>query len=97
MKLVRSWPFLTLAAATLVIGVLWHLGGISRDDGTLGRVLFAIVSVLGAPFIAAQRLSRMLGDLPLRPLIALLLGLAPYVVADLLLRSRRTRTRTAAS
>lgn len=97
MKVVRSWPFLTLAVATLVVGVLWHLGGIGRDDGIPGRVLFGIVSVLGAPFIAAQRLSRSLGDMPLRPLIALLLGLLPYVLADLLLRRRRMRTRAAAS
>jgi hypothetical protein len=93
MKVVRSWPFLTLAVITLAVGVLWHLAGIGRDDGVLGRLLFGVVSVLGAPFIAAQRLSRTLGDTPLRPAIALLLGLAPYVFADLLLRRRRLRTR----
>jgi hypothetical protein len=93
MKLVRSWPFLTLAVVTLAVGVLWHLAGVARDDGVLGRLLFGAVSVLGAPFIAAQRLSRTLGDTPLRPAIALLLGLAPYVLADLLLRRRRLRTR----
>ena len=93
MKLVRSWPFLTLAVVTLVVGVLWHLAGVARDDGVLARLLFGAVSVLGAPFIAAQRLSRTLGDTPLRPAIALLLGLAPYVLADLLLRRRRLRTR----
>ena len=95
MKVVRSWPFLSLAVVTLVVGVLWHLGGVGRDDGTMGRVLFGIVSVLGAPFIAAQRVSRSLGDMPLRPLIVLLLGLLPYLLADILLRRRRMRTRAA--
>ena len=96
MKVVRSWPFLSLAVVTLIVGVLWHLGGIGRDDGALGRVLFGIVSILGAPFIGAQRLSRSLGDTPLRPWIALILGIAPYVIADLLVRRRRTNARTAA-
>jgi hypothetical protein len=93
MRVVRSWPFLSLAAVTLVIGVLWHLGGVGRDDGTLGRILFGIVSVLGAPFIGAQRLSRALGDTPVRPWVALLLGLAPYVIGDLLFRRRRMKAR----
>lgn len=93
MKVVRSWPFLTLAALTIVVGILWHVGGVDRDDGMAGRILFGVVSVLGAPFIAAQRLSRSLADMPLRPLIALLLGVAPYLLADLLLRRRRMRTR----
>ena len=91
MKIIRSWPFLTLAVITLLVGVAWHLGGVGKDDGALGRGLFAIVSVLGAPFIAAQRLARMLGDSPFRPWVALIVGLAPYVIADLLWRRRRPR------
>ena len=91
MKTIRSWPFLTLAVVTLLVGVAWHLAGIGKDDGAIGRGLFAIVSVLGAPFIGAQRLARMLGDSPLRPWVALIVGLAPYVIADLLWRRRRPR------
>ena len=91
MKIIRSWPFLTIAVVTLLVGVAWHLAGIGKDDGALGRGLFAIVSVLGASFIGAQRLASTLGDSPLRPWVALIVGLAPYVIADLLWRRRRPR------
>ncbi len=89
MKLVRAWPFMTLAAVTILIGIAWHAAGAARDDGGIGQAMFAIVSIIGAPFIAAQRLSRELGTSPLRPVVALLLGLAPYLIADLVLRARR--------
>ena len=89
MKIIRSWPFITLSVVTLLVGVAWHLAGIGKDDGALGRGLFAVVSVLGAPFILAQRLARTLGESPFRPWVALIVGLAPYVIADLLLRRRR--------
>jgi hypothetical protein len=55
----------------------------------MGKALFAVVSVLGAPFIGAMRFTGQFVTGPLRPLMALLLGLAPYVVADLLLRHYR--------
>ena len=89
MRVIRLWPFLSLAVVTLLAGVAWHLAGIGKDDGALGRGLFAVVSVLGAPFIAAQRLARTLGESPFRPWVALFVGIAPYVIADLLLRRRR--------
>ena len=86
----RSWPFLSLAAVTLLVGVAWHLSGMTRDNGTLGRAVFGFVSVLGAPFIGSMRLAgRLLGSSPARPIVALLLGLLPYLIADLLLRRRR--------
>lgn len=90
MKLVRRWPFLTLAGITLVIGVLWHVARARPDLAGVASATFALVSVIGAPFIAAMRLATAtLGDSRLTPLVGLLLGLAPYVAADWLYRRRR--------
>jgi hypothetical protein len=86
---VRRRPFLCLAIVTIAIGAAWHaLSPELRTPST------PVMNVIGAPFIGAMRLSRRLvGGSPVTPLLGLLMGLAPYVLADWLLaraRSRRT-------
>lgn len=93
MRFISRWPFLTVAAATLVIGGLWHW----TTDGSRSGVVFWIVSVLGAPFIAAMRwATRAVGwSPPYTQLVGFVLGLVPYVVAELLLKAVRRRRRAA--
>lgn len=89
MRLIRRWPFLTLAALTLVVGGSWH----ATTDGSRSGFVFTLVSVLGAPFIAAMRWAiRNVGwSPPYTQLAGFLLGVAPYVVADFVLNALRAR------
>ena len=90
MKLIRGWPFLTLAAFTLAVGVAWHLSGVGKGGTPLGVAFYWFAAVLGAPFVAAQKTATALvAAKSLRPLVGLVLGLAPYVAADVWLRRRR--------
>ena len=85
----RRRPFLCLAVVTIVIGAAWHaLSPETRASST------PLMEVIGAPFIGAMRLSRpIVGASPMTPLLGLLIGLAPYVLADwLLARARARRT-----
>jgi len=93
MKVIKSWPFLTLAAFTLIVGVAWHALGVNRDSGPPGAAFFWFAYILGAPFIGAMTLmTRVVGVPSVRPLLGLIIGLAPYLAADLLLRQRRRST-----
>ena len=94
MNFVRRWPFLILAVITLLVGGLWH----ATTDGARSGIVFTIVSTLGAVFIAGMRLARqMVGwSPPYTQLLGFLLGLAPYVLADLVLRIIRARRARAA-
>lgn len=84
---VRRHPFLCLGLATMVIGAAWH----ALSPGLRGSSA-PVVTVIGAPFIGAMRLSRsLLGSSPLTPLLGTLIGLAPYVLADRLLSRARAR------
>lgn len=88
MKILRSRPFLCLAFFTVLLGVLWHspLGDSAADHS----ILRLVISIIGAPFIASMRLvSAVLGDSIATPLVGLLLGLSPYLLADWLWRKRR--------
>jgi hypothetical protein len=89
-KLVRAWPFLSLAAFTLVVGVVWHLSGVGHGSSFLGVAFYWFAIGLGAPFVAAQKAAAVLVSAgKLRPLVGLVLGLTPYLIADLWLRRRR--------
>ena len=82
----RRHPFLCLAVITIAIGIAWHAAGPARGPMT------PIVSVIGAPFIAAMRLSRrVIGWSTFTPVIGTLMGLAPYLLADWLLARARQR------
>ena len=95
LRRLRERPFLALALFTLVVGALWHLSGVGRDDGPLGYALFAISYVLGAPFIAVMRLVGAVVTQPaIRGALGLVLGLLPYLAADEALRRRRLRKQT---
>lgn len=86
---VRRWPFVTLAIFTLVLGAVWHaLGGGARSG-----VAFTIVSIVGAPFIAAMRwATRGLGmSPPFSQVAGFILGLTPYLIAEVVLRVVRAR------
>jgi hypothetical protein len=90
MRFVRSRPFLCLAVVTILIGVLWHSPIIG--SGATRDALAGVVSVIGAPFIGAMRLSTSLLDgSRLTPLLGLVLGIAPYLLADWLLARYRHR------
>jgi hypothetical protein len=92
MRRVRERPFLVLAFFTLVLGAVWHLSGVSADDGPLGFALFAVSYVLGTPFIAAMRLVGSVVSHPaLRGVLGFVLGILPYLAADEALRRRRLR------
>ena len=87
--LVRRWPFVTLAIFTLALGVVWHAVG----DGTRSGIAFTIVSIVGAPFIAAmQWATRGLGmSPPFSQIAGFILGLTPYLIAEVVLRVVRAR------
>jgi hypothetical protein len=89
MRFVGRHPFLCLAVVTIAIGAAWH--ALSPEARAPSAPL---MNVIGAPFIAAMRLSRtVVGASVLTPLLGILLGLAPYLLADWLLsRARRRRT-----
>lgn len=88
----RNRPFLALALFTLAVGVVWHLSGLDADEGPLGVSAFVISYVLGMPFILAMRLVGSVVSNPIiRGVLALTLGLLPYLAADELLRRRRVR------
>ena len=94
MRRLRERPFLLLALFTLVLGAVWHLSGVSADVGPLGFALFAISYVLGTPFIVAMRLVGSVVSHPaLRGVLALILGILPYLAADEAVRRRRLRKR----
>ena len=87
MRFVRRHPFVCLAIVTMAIGALWH----TLPPG-LRTPTAPVVGVIGAPFISAMRLTRrMVGWSAFTPLLGTLLGLAPYVLADWLLRRARAR------
>lgn len=89
MKLLRSRPFACLALATVLLGVLWHTT--LADDAGRDSVLSVVMSIVGAPFIFAMRSSSALfGDSRVTPLVGLVLGLVPYVLADWLLQRLRS-------
>jgi hypothetical protein len=88
-RLVRRWPFITLAVLTLIVGAVWH----ATTGGARSGIVFTVVSLLGAPFIAAMRWARQLigWSPPYTQLLGFLLGLAPYVLAEFALRFVRAR------
>jgi hypothetical protein len=87
MRFLRTRPFLCLAAFTLIVGVIWHSPLVS--DPQARASLEGTMRVIGAPFIAAMRLtSSLFGKSPLTPLAGLALGLAPYLLADWVIRRR---------
>jgi hypothetical protein len=99
MRLVRRFPFLTLAVVTLLIGGVWH--AVHLDTGTpLGHALLQVVSVLGAPFIWGQRYAaHALGPGAVARIAGFILGLMPYMLWEVLLatyRARRARRMKAA-
>lgn len=97
-RFLRGRPFLTLALFTLAVGVVWHLSGLDADEGPLGFSAFVISYVLGLPFILAMRLVGSIVSSPmLRGVLALTLGLMPYLAADGLLRRRRAHKQGDAS
>lgn len=87
MTILRSRPFLCLAFFTVLLGVLWH----SLGDAVAGHsILKVVVSFIGAPFIASMRLVHaVLDDSKVTPVVGLLLGLSPYLLADWFWRRRR--------
>lgn len=86
----RRNPFFILAALTIVFGVVWHSPLIGADARPTLQPVFTVV---GFPFITAMRLvNRMIGGSPLTPLAGLLLGLVPYVIADVIWRRVRRST-----
>lgn len=90
MRLVRAKPFLLLALITIAIGALWHSPVIT--SAYVRSILQSGVEVIGAPFIIAMRLSASaFGESPFAPISGLLLGIAPYLLADWLLRRVRAR------
>ena len=90
MNLLRSRPFLCLAFGTVLLGVLWHTS--LANSATGHTFLTGAMTVVGAPFIAAMRFSNALfGDASATPLVGLLLGLVPYLLADWLLQKIRSR------
>ena len=93
MNLLRSHPFLCLAFGTVLLGAMWHT---SLADSAAGdAVLTGAMLVVGAPFIAAMRFSKVLfGHSSATPLVGLLLGLVPYLLADWLLQKVRSRRAT---
>ena len=95
MKIINAWPFLTLAAFTLIVGVAFHLAGVHRDSGPIGTAFYYFAYVLGAPFIGSMTLvTRLVSNSAIRPLLGLILGISPYVAADVLLRRRRRQPKT---
>ena len=84
---VRRHPFALLGLATMFIGAVWHSPLVSPESRP---TLQPLITVIGTPFIAAMRLvSRTLPPSVLTPILGTLLGLAPYLAADWLLRRRR--------
>ena len=91
MNVARRLPFLALALVTLAIGGAWHAAHVGQDHA-LGRALFVFVSVLGAPFIWAQRFAgRAFGPGSMARVAGFLIGLAPYVLGEIVLRVYRRR------
>jgi hypothetical protein len=86
MKTIKAWPFLSLAAFTLVIGVVWHVSGVNRNSGAAGAAFYWFAAIIGSPFIGGMTLATRWVNGALRPLIGLVIGLAPYVIADLMWR-----------
>jgi len=92
-KFLRTRPFLSLACVTIAIGAAWHLSGLKPDDGPLAFGLYAVSYALGLPFITATRILRsVIGNPALAGILSLAIGLAPYLLADWLLRRRRSRS-----
>jgi hypothetical protein len=95
-KVIWTWPFLSLGLATLLLGALWHAARIDHADGSLQMAAYIAVSIIGAPFILAMRLATAtFGSSSLTPLVGLVVGLAPYVLAEWLLHRWRSRRRAA--
>jgi hypothetical protein len=81
---IRRHPFLLLAFATILLGVVWHAVGADRTSPG-----YVVVSVIGFPFIMATRfMSGLVGSGAVAGLLALPLGLAPYLIADWLWQRR---------
>ena len=80
---------MTLAVVTLAVGGIWHW----TTDGSRSGLVFTLVSILGAPFIAAMRFAvRTIGwSPPYTQLVGFIVGLAPYILAEALLRLWRHR------
>jgi len=95
MRLVLRFPFLALAALTLVVGGAWHAAHVSPAT-RYGHALTVFASVLGAPFIVAQRVaSSALGPGVVARVAGFLLGVMPYVLCELALMALRARGRSA--
>jgi hypothetical protein len=96
MKNLLRRPFLSLACVTLCLGALWHSPlGDAFADHSIAR---AVIAIIGAPFIASMRAANSaLGPSNLTPLVGLVLGLSPYLIADWLWRRRRRMTVTGAT
>ncbi|HEX7939677.1 MAG TPA: hypothetical protein VF483_11880 [Gemmatimonadaceae bacterium] len=91
MRAIKAWPFLSLAAFTLVVGVVFHLVGVTRTSPPLGAAFFWFSAVIGSPFIGGMTLAtRTVSISALRPLVGLIIGLLPYVAAEILLRRYRS-------
>lgn len=83
-RFLRARPFLALAFATIVIGVLWHLSGLKKEDSA---PLYYAVYTLGLPFITVTQLMHAaIQNRALAGILSILLGLIPYLAADWLLQ-----------
>ncbi len=80
----RTRPFLSLAVATIALGLLWHLSGLNKEDSP---ALYAAVYAVGLPFITVtQFMHSAIQSRALAGVLSLALGVLPYLLADWLLR-----------
>jgi hypothetical protein len=94
LRILRLHPFLSLAALTLGVFALVATTRPDYDDGGIGGILFVLLLALGQPFLLAMRLMRTtFGDSTVVVIVGWILGLLPYVAADVALRHWRTRRR----
>ena len=93
-RILRLHPFLSLAALTFGLFALVATTRPDYDDGGIGGILFVLLSLLGQPFLLTMRLMRTaFGDSPVIVIVGWILGLLPYLAADVGLRHWRARRR----
>ena len=92
MKFLKARPFLVLAVFTVAIGFAWHASGLKGNEGPWQYALYIAVYIIGFPFITAVRwLTHLIGNPAVAGSLGLLIGLIPYLIADVILRRARAR------
>ena len=84
MRFVKRRPFLCLALFTIAAGAAWHLAKLPNEGP-----LYALVYLLGFPFITLTRLATPVLGPALAGVVSLALGTLLYLLADHLLHRLR--------